>query len=133
MEEYYKSKINESEVLQKVKSYLKLQNFSCSDNVCLQDNIKIMCVQKLCDVVGIKCKCNYKNKFFNYFSSITGEAVCQVLNIPISIASDNYRLFKYNHINLVEHVKQILIAEDLENAFVDIFQFLDDNKGAVIN
>jgi len=121
-------KINNITAIQKVKNFLSLQNFLYNNNVSLVDNIKAMCVKKLCNVIGIKCECNYKNEFFNYFSSITGEAICQLLNIPITIAEDNFRLIKYNHINFVEHVKNLLNNEFLEDAYVDVFNFLDNNK-----
>jgi len=122
-----KSEIDTSKEFKKVKDFLNMQNFSVH-NISLKENIKEICVAKLCEVVGIKCEYNYKNEFFNYFSSVTGEAICQLLNIPIVIAEDNLRLFKYNHINLVEKVKELLNNEFLEDAYIDVFQFLDDNK-----
>ena len=122
-----KNEIDTSKELKKVKDFLNIQNFSVH-NISLKENIKEICVAKLCDVVGIKCAYNYKNEFFNYFSSVTGEAICQLLNIPIVIAEDNLRLFKYNHINLVEKVKEMLNNNFLEDAYIDVFQFLDNNK-----
>lgn len=120
--------LNNNIAIQKIKVFLSLKDFSCNNNISLVENIKVMCVKKLCNVIGIKCECNYKNEFFNYFSSITGEAICQLLNIPIVVAEDNFRLFKYNHINFVEHVKNLLKNEFLEDAYVDVFNFLDNNK-----
>lgn len=132
MEENYKRQINKQDVIQKLKNFLGLPLFNADENLTTVDNIKKICVEKLCDVIGIKCKCNYKNQFFNYFSSVTGEAVCQLLNIPIVIAEDNYRLFKYNHINFVDYVKNLLDSDNMEESFADIFKFLDDNKNFIL-
>jgi hypothetical protein len=123
-----KTYIIQQEVFTKIKKFLKLKNFLYDDQISLEDNIKKLCVKKLCEVVGIKCDCNYKNKFFNYFASITGQALCELLNIPILIAEDNFRLFKYNGVNLVDKVKELLNNDFLEDAYIDVFQFLDKNK-----
>ena len=113
---------------QKVKEFLELDNFLFDNQISVSENIKNICCKKLCNVVGINCKCNYKNKFFDYFANITGEAVCQKLNIPITIADVKYRLVKYNGINFVDKVKELLNNDFLEASFVDIFQFLDEYK-----
>jgi len=124
-------KFDDKEIIilwQKIKDFLEIQSFSYNETISLVDNIKKICVKKLCNVIGIKCEINYKNSFFNYFSTITGEAVCQLLNLPIVVAEDSYRLFKYNHINFIEYVKNLLKGECLEEAYIDVFQFLDSNK-----
>ena len=63
-----KTYIIQQEVFTKIKKFLKLKNFLYDEQISLEDNIKKLCVKKLCEVVGIKCDCNYKNKFFNYFA-----------------------------------------------------------------
>ena len=123
-----KVETNPKIAFQKIKEFLKLNNFLFDEQISLEDNIKKICVKKLCNVVGIKCNCNYKNKFFNYFSSITGQAICELLNIPIVIAEDGFRLIRYNGINFVDKVKELLKNDFLEDAFIDVFQFLEENK-----
>lgn len=115
-------------VIEKVKKFLNFDNFLYNEELSVQDNIKKLTVQKLCKVIGIKRECNYKNIFFNYFSDITGEAICQLLQLPISVADNRYKFVKYNGINFVEHVKSLLKNDFLEEAFVDVFQFLEQNK-----
>jgi hypothetical protein len=89
-------------------------------------------VAKLCEVLGISCVVNYKNKMFEIFSSVMAEAVCQKLNIKKHIASDNIRLVKYNGINFVEKAKEFLDVEDIEEATLDIFNFVDENKSLLL-
>lgn len=94
----------------------------------LEEGIKELCVCRLCKSVGIKCEYNYKSEFFEFFSCITGEAVCQKLNIHMHLAPDYIRFIKYEHLNLVDCVTQFLETEDKDEAFIDIFNFLDKYK-----
>lgn len=127
MEEIITTKAEEKIILQKVIKFLKIKNVKLTTNI-VEECIKEICVAKLCSVIGIKCKYNYKSEFFNFFSSIVGEAVCRKLNISLKLAEDKYRLFKYEHINLIEHTISIFDMYDIEEAFIEIFEFLDKFK-----
>lgn len=94
--------------------------------------IKEICVAKMCKSIGISCNYNYKSKFFEFASSLSGEAVCQNLNIKTHIAQDCYRLFKYENINMVEKVRELLQNEDKDEAFIDIFHFVDRCKYLIL-
>ena len=128
MQEDYIETNENKKMVQKIKNFLTFNDFLYEENLSVQDNIKKLCVKKLCKVIGIKIECNYKNQFFNYFSDVTGEAICQLLNIPIRIADGKFKFVKYNGINFVEHVKELLKNDFLEDAYIDVFQFLEDNK-----
>ena len=54
-----------------------------------------------------------------------------MLDIKLHIAEDCFRLFKFENVNLVEKVKEFLQNEDKDEAFVDIFHFLDGCKDLI--
>ncbi len=116
----------EREILTKVKNFLQI-NFEVK-NQDLVSAIKQMCVAKLCKVIGIHCDCNFKTDFFDFFSSFTGEAVCQKLNLKVRVATDMLRLFKHNGVNLVEKTKSFLDSESVDEAFIDAFDLADENR-----
>lgn len=114
-------------VLEKICNFLRIKNPTLK-SVTLKDNIKELCVIKLCRVIGLAGNFNYKSDFFNFFSSIMGEAICEKLTIKIHIACDELRLVKYEHINLIQMVKEYLNNETLEEAFLDAFNLVDNFK-----
>ena len=77
---------------------------SCTTN----EIIKELCVARLCKSVGLTGKYNYKSEFFEFFSNIMGEAVCEKLSIKTHIASDELRFVKYERINLISEIKSKL-------------------------
>lgn len=93
----------------------------------IKDKIKEICVARLCRAIGLT-KYNFKSDFFNFFASIMGEAVCEKLQIKLRVASDELRLVKYNHINLVTEAKRFLDTETVEEAFLDAFELVDEFK-----
>ena len=93
-----------------------------------KEAIKQICVLRLCKAIGLTGKCNFKSGFFDFFSDIVGEAVCEILSIRIRIANDEIRLFKYEHINLIEEVKKYFLDETIEEAFLDSFELIDKFK-----
>lgn len=92
------------------------------------ETIKELCVARLCKAVGLTGIYNYKSDFFEFFSNIMGEALCEKLNLKIHIASDELRLVKYEHINLVQELKNYLDTETVEEAFLDAFNLVDKFK-----
>ena len=114
-------------VTNKVCEYLKIDKpKQMSDKI--EDRIKELCVIRLCKTIGITCSCNFRSDFFNFFSSLVGEAICEILNINLHTACDELRFVRYEQINLVEKVKSYLENESLEEAFLDAFELADKFK-----
>lgn len=113
--------------LNKVFSYLKIDNFNVSsEDAC--EAIKELCVARLCKSMGIRCKYNYKNDFFEFFSSVTAEAVCRHLNLKYNIVDEFFKFYRFEHINLLEEVENLIKNEDVDEAFIDIFLLMDQFK-----
>ena len=115
-----------------VKKFLNLTSYQ-TKNVCIEEDLKELCVAKLCDVLGIKCTYNYKSNFFKMFAGVFAQAICDILNLKISVADDSFRLFKYNGVNLVEETKYLISNEinaevSMEEIVLDVFNFLDKFK-----
>lgn len=115
------------QIIKKICSFFRLENMHLKSED-LIDNIKELCVARLCKSIGLTGKYNYKSDFFEFFSSIMGQAVCEVLQINVNIACDELRLIKYNHINLIQEVVQFLTTETQEEAFLDTFDLVDRFK-----
>ena len=119
--------LDNNKLAKDVCDYLNINTQSSSiENI--EEFIKEMTVKKLCEVVGLTGKYNHQSSFFNFFSKIMGEAVCEILNIKIRIAGDSLRLIKYGGINLVEQTISFLKNENLEEAFLDTFEMVDKFK-----
>lgn len=97
-------------------------------SVTTDETIKELCVARLCKSVGLTGTYNYKSEFFEFFSNIMGEALCEKLNINKHIASDELRFVKYEHINLINEFKGYLDTETIEEAFLDAFNLVDKFK-----
>ena len=121
------NKTERVDILEKVSSFLKLKQQTLK-SLTARDGIKELCVIKLCNVIGLSGNYNYQSEFFNFFSSIMGEAVCERLSIKIRVAPDELRLIKYEHINLVQTVMFFLETKSLEEAFLDAFNLADRFK-----
>jgi len=121
---------NKEEIIKKVCEFLQ-----CNKPVITSSEtteiIKEICVARLCGIVGLTGRYNYKSKFFNFFSSIMGEAISLKLNLKIRIASDELRLFKYERINLIDETIKYLNTESIEEAFLDTFELADKFKDIV--
>ena len=120
-------KLKNEQIVDKVCLFLKLKHKNLTSST-IEEQIKELCVAKLCGLVGISGSYNYKSKFFEFFSSIVAQAVCEVLTIKLTIASGELRLFKYDGINLVEEVKYLLNTKYIDEAFLDAFDLVDKFK-----
>ena len=120
------------ENLKEIRRFLELNDFQFEPEEEIEQ-AKAMCVAKLCEVLGIGCAYNYKGPMFQIFSSVAAEAVCQKLKIKKQIAEDRIRLFKYNGINFIEKAKLFLDTYDIDEAILDIFNFVDKNKHLLLN
>ena len=97
----------------------------------LNDKIKEICVKRLCEVVGIKCGCNFRNPYFNFFGCVMGQAICNKLSIKQTVAPAGLRLIKYDGINFISKAEHFLLNPDIEEAFIDIFDLTDDHKDII--
>ena len=128
----YKNMINAKENLQQdivsnITKYLKLKEINLTSNT-LIENIKELCVAKLCNVIGITCHYNYKSDFFELFSSLSGEALCDKFDLKMHVAKDELRLIKYEKINLVETAKSYFLNENIDEVILDTFNLADKFK-----
>lgn len=121
------SKIDQEEILERICEYVgvDMPNLYSSD---FADNIRQICVYKLCNVIGIKCSCNYRNEFMTFFSDIAGEALVIIFGLKFHIASEELRFISYDHVNLVNLGCKLLKQEDKDEAFLDIFKLADEFK-----
>ena len=90
--------------------------------------IKELCVARLCKTIGLTGRYNYKSEFFDFFSKIMGEALCEKLSLKTHVADDELRFVKYEHINLIKELKYYLDTETIEEAFLDAFNLADRYK-----
>ena len=127
MKTIYDSEIDKVRIINKMCDFLRFEKPIIYSNT-TKEIVKEICVARLCKAIGITGTYNYKSDFFNFFSNIMGEALCEILEIKIHIASDELRLVKYEHINLVEKVKYYLENESVEEAFLDAFELADKFK-----
>ena len=118
--------------VKEIKQFLELNDFSFISKE-ETEQAKEMCVAKLCEVLGIEYAYNYKGVMFQIFSSVMAEAIYQKLKINKQIASDSLRLIKYNGINFIEKAKMFLESKDIEEATLDIFNFVDENKKLLLS
>ena len=117
----------ETEKLEKLQNYL---NFAPSffKSKCLTEKVKEICVAKLCDAIGIRCDYNYKNIFFNFFSSIMGQAISEKLELNLCVDEFNLRFVKFENVNLVKTAGLILERKEIDEAFIDVYELADKYK-----
>lgn len=120
----------EKEYLDIIKEYLHLKDFVPTSDIDVE-RVKEVVVAKLCHELGILIPYNYNARAFRLFSNVVGEAVCRILNIRLIVGHAYVRLFKYNGTNLVDRACEILTTRELDEAFIDIFNWLDSIKNYV--
>lgn len=107
-----------------IKKFLNLEDINLMSKS-FAEQIKELCVAKLCYGIGIKCGYNYKSDFFEFFSSIMGEAMCEKFELDMHVASEELRYVKYEHCNLVNQARIFLEQDCLDEGFIDAFNFID--------
>lgn len=122
MENIAINKTEQDRILDQICSYLQIKKPLLS-GLDITDNIKEICVARLCKSMGLNCTYNFKNSFFELFATITGEAVCNELNLRMHIADDELRLVRYGNINFIQYVIDLFETEDVDEAIVDSFNF----------
>lgn len=119
-------------IIQKVCKFMNMDRpFLFSKTI--DETIKEICVAKLCKVLGIKCIYNYKNEFFSNFSMLVGEAVVRLLDIKITIAPCYLSCVKFDGINFIETVSEILQSTNIEKGIYDAFNFINKHKHLIPN
>lgn len=121
------SEMDKENVIRQICNFLNLQQPTLR-SLTTKECVKELCVLRLCKAIGLTGNFNYKSDFFEFFSCIMGEAVCEKLSIKMHIACDELRLVKYEHINLVQTIKGYLDNETIEEAFLDAFDLVDKFK-----
>ena len=119
--------IERAQIIKNICDFFKMEVPNL-DNKSIEDAVKYICVVRLCKAIGLSGVKNIKSDFFDFYSCIIGEAVCEKLNIKLRIASDELRLVKYNQINLIDRAKQCLENDLLEEAIIDTFELADEFK-----
>ena len=116
--------------MNKLESFL---NFSPSffKSESLTERVKEMCVAKLCNEIGIRCEYNYKSGFFNFFSSIMGQAISEKLNLNLCLDDYNLRFVKFENVNLVKTASSILEDKCVNEAFIDVYELADKYKWVI--
>lgn len=119
--------IDQNSIKRKVCDFLNMEPIQM-ETTSIVAFIKEFVSKKLCEVVGLTGNFNHRTPFFDFFSSIMGEAVCEVLNIKIRIACDELRLVKYSGINLIDKAVEYLNTQSIDEAFLDTFEMVDKFK-----
>lgn len=127
---------NNSRYDEQEKNILKICDFFQIDKPELTETeyikqIKEICVIRICKAIGIKNMYNRHNRFFDFYSDAMGQAVSDILNLSLKIAPDNLRLFRYDGINFVNRCKDFLQNSNMDEAMIDAFNLIDDNKDIV--
>lgn len=94
----------------------------------VEEQIKGLCIKKLCESIGIKCNYNVQNIFFNFFASIAGEAVAVKLQINIKVDKLNLKCFKFNNVNIIHGAIFLLDNKIIDEAIIDIYELADRYK-----
>ena len=120
----------ENEMLSKVCAFLQMDMPNLTEQS-FDRAVKELCVIRLCKAIGIRNIYNCKNKFFKFYATVIGQAVSDILNLKLVIAPAELRLVKYNGINFVNRIKDYLQNEDMDEAMIEAFDLIDDNKDIV--
>ena len=117
----------EIETMEKLGGFLNfMPTFFKSET--LTERVKEVCVAKLCDKIGIRCEYNYKNQFFNFFSSIMGQAISEKLNLNLCLDEYNLRFIRFENVNLIKTAGTFLNEEEIDEAFIHVYELADKYK-----
>ncbi|MBE5741626.1 MAG: hypothetical protein E7351_03785 [Clostridiales bacterium] len=126
-----KDNIVDDIVLERVYEFLKLKPPILFSSTTLEGCIKECCSTKLCRLVGLRCNCNIHNDFFEVFSRLVGEVVCDRLHLNLHLAGENLRFVKYEHLNFVKAVSLLMQNECVDDAILDTFNLLDSHRNLI--
>lgn len=120
----------QEQVILKICSFLRMAKPKLTETE-LIDQIKEICVMRVCQAIGVRNMYNSKNRFFCFLSVVMGQALSDMLHLSLHIAPDNLRLIRYNGINFVNKLKEFMQKGDMDEAMIDAFNLIDDNKDIV--
>lgn len=120
----------ENEMLSRVCTFLQMEMPNLTEQS-FDRAVKELCVIRLCKAIGIRNIYNCKNKFFKFYATVSAQAVSDILNLKLVIAPAELRFVKYNGINFVNRIKDYLQNEDMDEAMIEAFDLIDDNKDIV--
>ena len=118
------------QIIKKICNYFKMEVPNL-DNQSIEEMVKRICIIRLCKAIGLSGVKDIRSDFFDFYSCVMGEAVCNKLNIKLKIASDELRFVKYNQVNLIERTENYLENEMLEEAIIDTFELVDEFKEVI--
>ncbi len=98
----------------------------------LKENVKEVCVVRLCKAMGIRCAYNSKNELFNFFSCIMGEVLVQKLGFEVRIDEFNLKFARFENVNLIHSASNMLENIDLDEAFINVFNLAAKFKDKVL-
>lgn len=117
---------------EKVRAFLKMSGYTFVGGD-VGEKIKNMCIAKMCRVIGIDCEQCYNSKLFQIFGGILGEAVCRKLMLSLHVVSEELRYLCFNGINFVEQSVHFLNEFEVDEAVLDIFNFVDEHKSILLS
>ena len=118
------------QIIKKICNFFKMEVPNL-DNQSIEEMVKRICIIRLCKAIGLSGVKDIRSDFFDFYSCVMGEAVCNKLNIKLKIASDELRFVKYNQINLIEKTESYLENEMIEEAIIDTFELVDEFKEVI--
>lgn len=121
------SKNTQNEILLRIESFLQLKSLNLKSDT-IKECVKEICATKLCEVIGLKCECNFENEFFSCFTTIVGEALSKKFFLDLNIAPYGLGLVRHNGVNVLTEVRQLLDEEDINKGFIQIYNLVNDHK-----
>lgn len=120
------TKAEDDEILQAVKDFVKIDYPEIDGGV--EENVRAICVARLCKAIGIRCECNFKNAFFDFFSCIMGEVIVQKLGFRVKIDDYNLKYVKFEDVNLIYTASMFMENPNLDEAFINVYNLADKFK-----
>lgn len=120
------------ETIKTIKQFLDMEDYEFISEE-KDEQIQEICVAKLCDILGVEFAYNCQSGMFQIFSIVLSEAISQRLRLGVRFASDELRLVKYNGINFIDKAVELINNPDVDEAVLDIFNFVDEHKKLLIN
>lgn len=116
----------DGKILKAVKDFVKIDYPEIDGGV--EENVRAICVARLCKAIGIRCECNFKNAFFDFFSCIMGEVIVQKLGFRVKIDDYNLKYVKFEDVNLIYTASTFLENPNLDEAFINVYNLADKFK-----
>lgn len=123
MNSIIENEIEKEQAVKKVCDFFQIE-IPNVESLNMKDAIIEACLARLSKSIGVP-RTSLQSNFFNFFSIIMGEAICEKLAINVRIASDELRLIKYDHVNLISEVKDYFDNKIVEDAIWDTFNLVD--------